>query len=181
MEPNIERTDLDNSSYKENCSHKEDSFSLYVSGFVDGEGCFSVSFRKVSRMTFGVEVRPSFSIGQNKTAKNHKLLKRIRDLLKVGAIRSDSKRKGFYKYETRSLDGIRKNIIPFFKKHPLYTQKSEDFESFCKICSLMAAKQHLNMKGLTDIIDIAEEMNSSGKRRVLLSDIRALLKKNKIK
>lgn len=190
MEPSLERTESNctsddgantNSVSDKSSFSKKELFSSYVSGFVDGEGCFSVSFRRVSRMKFGVEVRPSFSIGQNKTTLNYQLLERIRDLFQVGAIRSDSKRKGFYKYETRSLDDIRKHIIPFFKSYPLYTQKSEDFKYFCKICSLIAAKQHLNTKGLTCIIDIAEKMNPSGKRRILLSDIRALLKKLKIK
>jgi hypothetical protein len=152
-------------------------FCSYISGFVDGEGCFSVSFRKLSRTKLGIEVRPSFSVGQKKTSKNYVLLARIRDIFQGGAIRSDSNRNGFYKYETRSLDHIRKHIIPFFITYPLYTQKSEDFKHFCKICSLMAAKQHLNLKGLTQIIDIAEEMNPSGTRRLVISELRVLLKK----
>ena len=178
MESSLEITNLNRRSDKTNCVIAEDLlFCSYVSGFVDGEGCFSISFRKVERMTFGVEVRPSFSIGQNKTPKNYALLLRIRDLFQGGAIRSDSKRKGFYKYETRSLTHIRKSIIPFFITYPLYTQKSEDFKDFCKICSLIAAKQHLNIKGLTQIVDIAEEMNPSGTRRLRLSEIRVLLKR----
>ena len=152
-------------------------FSFYVSGFVDGEGSFSVSFRELRRTNIGIEVTPSFSIGQNKTVKNYALLLRIRNLFQGGAIRSDSKRNGFYKYETRSLVHIRKYVIPFFTSYPLHTQKSDDFEYFCKICSLMAAKHHLNLKGITQIIDLAEKMNPSGTRRLPISRLRALLKK----
>lgn len=158
---------------------KEDlGFCFYVSGFIDGEGCFTVSFRKLSKMKLGIEVRPSFSVGQNKTKKNYALLMRIQALFQGGGIRSDTKRNGFYKYETRSLSHLCNRVIPFFITYPLYTQKSEDFDYFCKICSLLAAKQHLNLKGLLQIIDLAEKMNPSGTRRLLLSEIRLqLLKK----
>src|SRR5690349_8682325 len=37
----------------------------YISGFVDGEGCFCVSFQPRKRHRFGWEVRPSFSVSQN--------------------------------------------------------------------------------------------------------------------
>lgn len=178
METNRERKDINDFLDKRVCVITDNLFFCsYVSGFVDGEGCFSISFRKVRRMRLGFEIRPSFSIGQKRTPKNYALLLRIRDLFKGGAIRSDSKRNGFYKYETRSLVHIRQSIIPFFTTYPLYTQKSEDFTNFCKICSLIAAKQHLNLDGLTQILDIAEEMNPSGTRRLQISEIRALLKK----
>ena len=151
------------------------SFCFYVSGFVDGEGSFSVSFRKLKRNNVGIEVRVSFSIAQKQTHKNYALLQRIRDLFQGGAIRSDQD--GCYKYETRSLGHIRKHIIPFFINYPLYTSKSSDFENFCKICSLMAAKQHLNNVGVIRIIDIAKDMNPSGTRRITLSQLRVLLEK----
>lgn len=152
-------------------------FAAYVSGFVDGEGCFSVSFRKLGRTRVGLEVKPSFSIGQNRSAKNYELLSRIRDLFEGGSIRSDNKRKGFYKYETRSLSHLRKHVIPFFVTNPLHTQKSEDFKHFCKICSLMSGRQHCNYKGLLQILDIAGKMNVSGTRRYSLLELRAALLK----
>lgn len=37
----------------------------YISGFVDGEGCFSVSFSKRQRFNTGWEIKPSFSVSQN--------------------------------------------------------------------------------------------------------------------
>jgi hypothetical protein len=47
----------------------------YISGFVDGEGCFCVSFQPSKRHRFGWEVRPSFSVSQN--ADRAELLKTI--------------------------------------------------------------------------------------------------------
>jgi hypothetical protein len=39
--------------------------SAYFAGFVDGEGCFTVSFSPRSTLLLGWEVRPSFSVSQN--------------------------------------------------------------------------------------------------------------------
>src|ERR1700704_5619847 len=39
--------------------------SAYFAGFVDGEGCFTVSFSPRSKLLIGWEVRPSFSVSQN--------------------------------------------------------------------------------------------------------------------
>ena len=157
---------------------ESEAFCFYVSGFVDGEGCFSISFRKLNRNALGFETRASFSLGQKQTPTNYKLLERLRLLFEGGGIRKDQD--GCYKYETRALSHLITKIIPFFKKFPLYSSKSEDFDKFCKICSLMAAKQHLNRKGLLQIIDITTDMNPSGIRRLKLLDIRAQLEKNSI-
>lgn len=153
---------------------KEEEFCFYVSGFVDGEGCFSISFRILSRIKIEFETRASFSIAQRRTAANYALLDRIRLLFKGGAIRGD---RNCYKYETRALSHLRAEIIPFFKQYPLYTSKAVDFNNFCKICSLIAAKQHLNKIGLLQILDLVEDMNPSGTRRLDLKKIRAQLEK----
>ncbi len=155
-------------------SQEEESFCFYVSGFIDGEGCFSVTFRHLSKLVVGFETKVSFAVGQKQTKRNYELLDRIRILFNGGSIR-DSKGDNCYKYETRKLAHIRNEIIPFFNKYPLYTSKSNDFLLFSKICSLVAAKQHLNKNGLLQIINLAEGMNPSGKRRTELSKIRAQL------
>lgn len=151
---------------------EKEGFCFYVAGFVDGEGYFSVSFRKLDRNLVKFETRASFSIGQKKTPQNYLILERIRILFQGGSIRGD---RNMYKYETRNLSHIREKIIPFFKKYPLYTSKSIDFIKFCEICSLLAAKQHLNKTGLLKVLDLAETMNPSGTRKVALNQVRAQL------
>jgi LAGLIDADG DNA endonuclease family protein len=39
--------------------------SAYISGYADGEGCFTVSIAPRATLTVGWEVRPSFSVSQN--------------------------------------------------------------------------------------------------------------------
>jgi hypothetical protein len=44
--------------------------SSYVTGFVDGEGSFLVSFSKRAKMLTGIEVRPSFTVSQHERSRN---------------------------------------------------------------------------------------------------------------
>jgi hypothetical protein len=39
--------------------------SAYISGYVDGEGCFTVSISPRAKLKVGWEVRPSLSVSQN--------------------------------------------------------------------------------------------------------------------
>jgi hypothetical protein len=92
-------------------------FAWYVTGFTDGEGCFSISFTQRAKMRTGIEVRPSFCIGQNK--RSLQVLKDVHTYFGCGAIRF-SKRDQLYKYEVRSVKDLQQRIIPHFKKYPLY-------------------------------------------------------------
>ena len=136
----------------------------YLSGFIDGEGCFSVSFTLREKMKYGVEVRPSFSIGQSITKENYLLLEKVKLLLGCGAIRI-SKGDRCYKYETRNLTDIRKRIITFIEAYPLFSSKRNDFLLFAQICSLIANKSHLTPEGIKKVIELAFSMNESGTRK----------------
>ncbi len=137
-------------------------FASYITGFVDGEGTFSVSFSKRTKFKTNLEVRPSFSISQHK--RNLKILQQIHHYFGVGSIRF-SKRDQNYKYEVRSVKDLIQTIIPHFERFPLQTTKAKDFQKFKKICSWVHAKHHLNHDYLRQIIDLAYTMNESGKRK----------------
>jgi len=147
-------------------------FSWYITGFTDGEGCFSISFNRRAKLKTGIEVRPSFSIGQNKHSLQ--VLKDINAYFGCGAIRF-SKADQMYKYEVRSIGDIMKRIIPHFKKFPLQTSKSRDFEIFAKICELIYQSRHLNNKYLEQIIHQSYLMNVSGKRRYTEEELLKIL------
>ena len=138
------------------------TFAYYLCGFADGEACFSVSYRRLSRLKVGIESRPSFSIAQKQNPENYRLLARIRDFLGGGAIRKDAK--GCYKYETRSLEFICHKIIPFFERYKLLSRKQKDFIIFSTICSRMGRKEHLSFEGLLSILELSRSLNPSGTR-----------------
>lgn len=155
----------------------ETQFLHYLCGFVDGEGCFSVSFRILPRLTTGIEVRPSFSLGQKKCPENFLVLEKIKGVLGGGGIRDDNN--GCYKLETRSLPILLESVIPFFLTYPLRTQKARDFAIFSHICSRMEKKQHLHLDGLRAILEESRPLNPLHTRRNSLDDLIALVDKKK--
>ncbi len=152
------------------------NFASYISGFVDGEGCFSVSFTLRAKLKTGIEVRPSFSISQNK--RNYSVLLEIRDFFDCGSIRF-SKKDQNYKYEVRSITDLVKKVVPHFKKFPLKTSKQKDFEIFAQVCGLVLQSKHLNKAYLRKIIEWSYQMNKAGKRKHLKAKLLSVLDKMK--
>src|SRR6266540_1806890 len=134
----------------------------YISGYVDGEGCFTISFSPRSKLRVGWEVRPSFSASQN--ADRAEVLLLMREYFKCGSIRPDRSDKTL-KYEVRSLDDLIERVIPFFEATPLLSSKQRDFERFAAVCRLMRSGAHRTESGLRAIVDLAMAMNASGKRK----------------
>ena len=134
----------------------------YLSGFVDGEGCFCVTFNKSRRHRFGWDVRPSFSVSQNQD--RAEALFRMKEHFGCGHIRPDRSDRTI-KYEVRSIPELIQKIIPHFKSYPLISSKRADFEKFAQIVFRMNEKDHLTEKGFREIASIAEGLNSSAKKR----------------
>jgi len=148
----------------------------YVTGLVEGEGTFAVSFTLRRKLTVGIETRPSFSISQNEA--NLELLKRVYAYFGCGAIRY-SRSDRTYKYEVRSVRDLTKRIIPHFRRYPLQGAKARDFEKFARICEMVHRNLHLNRRHLREIIEIAYSMNPAGKRRHRKGDLLRVLGEDK--
>lgn len=134
----------------------------YISGFTEGEGCFCVSFSRRAKLNTGIEVRPSFSISQNK--RNLELLKKINKFFRCGAIRF-SRRDQNYKFEVRSIKDLTNIMIPFFEKNPLIGVKKNDFQNFKLVCEMIKRNEHRNKKKMVELINYAYQINCSGKRK----------------
>ena len=149
----------------------------YVTGFIEGEGCFSVSFSLRQKMKLGVEVRPSFSVSQHKRNKNIILL--LQEFFGVGGVRY-SRHDQNYKYEVRGLDDLLMIIIPHFEKYPLKTTKAYDMKAFKKVCILMKQNKHLSKEGMKNIIQLSSKMNPSGKRKYTPDQLLRTISKMKV-
>jgi len=134
----------------------------YVTGLIEGEGCFHISFSFRKKLKVGVETRPSFSISLN--ARDLVLLQGVHQYFGCGAIRY-SKGDRTYKYESRSINDLISTIIPHFEKYALHGSKLNDFVRFAEICRSVNANEHLNGEKLKCIVESAFEMNPSGKRK----------------
>lgn len=134
----------------------------YITGYVDGEGCFTVTFNRKPKALLGWEFRPSFSVSQNEDRRQ--VLDIIQKYFGCGYIRRDYADKTV-KYEVRDHNDLMHKIIPHFERFPLLSSKQKDFKLFEKICELVNRGIHLRKDGFIEIIHLAYQMNGSGKRR----------------
>ena len=136
--------------------------SAYISGYADGEGCFTVSIAPRAKLSVGWEVRPSFSVSQN--GDRAEVLHALQAYFGCGSIRPDRSDKTL-KWETRRLEDLLDRVIPHFESYPLLSGKRLDFERFAAVCRLMADGEDRRREGLVKIVELARMMNPSGKRR----------------
>jgi hypothetical protein len=122
----------------------------WIVGFVDGEGCFSVSIFKNRTSKHGFQVMPEFVVTQGQ--KSLSSLEEIKDFFDCGSIfinrRYDNHKENIYRYCVRSLKDLHEIIIPFFKQNQLRTYKVNDFTIFCEAVELMMHRHHLTLEGL---------------------------------
>lgn len=134
----------------------------YISGYVDGEGCFSVSFSIRPKLKVGWEVKPSFAVAQN--FDRREVLDLMMEYFGCGHIRKNTADKTL-KYEIRSLNELLLKVIPHFHSFPLLSSKQKDFLLLEEVCKRMKELKHLESQGFQEIVEIAHKMNTSGKRK----------------
>lgn len=121
-------------------------------------------------MTVGWEVKPSFAVGQNHD--RAEVLHIMQEYFGCGHIRRDFIGNNHtLKYEVRKLDDLTKIIIPHFESFTLLSSKQNDFTLFTQICCLLQQEEHRHLKGLERILDLAFQMNASGRRKYSKKDI----------
>jgi hypothetical protein len=151
--------------------------SYYISGFVDGEGCFSITIQKSKNVKLGVQVIPEFHVSQHQ--RRTQVLEFIKERFGCGYIKPNNRNNPkdlTSVYVVRNLADIRNKIVPFFKKYPLFSSKQQDFEKFEKVVVEMSKGEHLNKNGLSKILKLAFSMNDSGRyRKLKIEDVMSCL------
>ena len=89
--------------------YSREFLSVYIFGYADGEGCFTVSISPRPRLRVGWEVRPSFSVSQN--GDRAEVLHALQAYFGCGSIRPDRSDKTL-KWETRRLEDLLERVIP---------------------------------------------------------------------
>ena len=132
----------------------------WVTGFVDGEGCFHVGINSQPEMRVGFQVLPEFTVVQHE--RDVQLLHALKDQFGCGVVRSNHGDR--MAYRVRSLEHLLQSIVPFFVRHPLRSQKRFDFEKFRRVVLMMESGEHLTPEGLEKIRDLASQMNRGRSR-----------------
>jgi len=184
---NTTRTALKKPELPDNQQERLNELAHWIRGFVDGEGCFGVSFiaqpdiidpsrpfgRRKSYKT-GYQVGHYFSVVQGERSK--KCLKLIMNFFNVGKIyinrRHDNHKENLWHYCVTRRDDLLKVIIPFFETNPLLSAKQADFEIFAEIVGMTSRKEHKSFDGLIKIAKMTEKMNHKKSREKLIRILR---------
>ena len=135
----------------------------WVVGFVDGEGCFSVSIhRHLGVRSYGWQINPVFQVSQHRDVRH--ALDALIPFFGCGFVRSKGPQSRVLTFGVGRRQDLRERIIPFFEAHPLVV-KDRDFRLFVEISDLMERKLHFTTEGFEHIVRLAFAMNANGKQR----------------
>ena len=122
---------------------------LYISGFVDGEGCFGFQFRKDIRherpgSPAYYSWKAQFMITARKDEKD--LFERIKTFFGCGSIYKQLDHE--IHYCVANIDDLKNIISPFFKKYQLQGKKQHDFALWAEAVDILYKnkKQKVNIK-----------------------------------
>jgi hypothetical protein len=132
----------------------------WITGFVDGEGCFFIGINKHPEMTAGHQVLPEFTVVQHK--RDVQILYAFKEHFGCGVVRKNHGDR--MAYRVRSIKHLLERIVPFFVKHPLKSKKRADFEKFRRVLLMMETGDHLKPEGVEEIRRIAAQMNRGQSR-----------------
>jgi hypothetical protein len=136
----------------------------WVCGFVDGEGCFSVSIHRNPhvRRTRGWQLNAVFQVSQHRDSWS--VLEELASFFGCGKVRSKGRDSRVAVYAVDRLNDLEEIILPFFEAHPLLV-KRQDFSTFAVIVRSLRRKEHLEPAGFERVVRLAFGMNANGKQR----------------
>src|SRR5436309_13784951 len=116
----------------------------YITGFVDGEGCFLINVHRRLDCKLGYYVSLAFKIKLH--TRDLIILNKIKDFFnQKGTV--IQRKDGYSEYIVTSIKDI-ECIIHHFDKYFLVTQKSSDNMLFKQVYELVKSKEHLTIEGL---------------------------------
>ncbi len=136
----------------------------WVVGFVDGEGCFSVSIHRngLAKSTGGWQLLPVFHVYQHERYRI--VLEQLVTVFGCGKVRSKGRNSSVMTYAVNSLADLNERVVPYFQRYPPVV-KRRDFEIFAEIVAAMVRKDHLRYEQFEHLVRLAYAMNFAGKQR----------------
>lgn len=130
-----------------------------ITGYFDGEGCFSVTIYKNPKMKTGISF--TFSVEMKQHSNSAHILKGVQQYFNnKGHISFSNKHKSVMRFKISKLNDILNLVIPHFDKYPLITSKNLNYIDFKKVMFIIKSGEHLTEDGVKKIMDITNQMNT---------------------
>jgi hypothetical protein len=130
----------------------------WISGFIDGEGCFNISITKHPQVKVGYNVQLKMHVTQH--IKSVNALYAIKEYFGCGSMVVHNKLADRMRYQITAIAEIRHVLIPFLEEHPLLTSKFLNYLDFKKAVDLVSNKKHLTLEGIEQLRILAKGMNT---------------------
>jgi LAGLIDADG endonuclease len=148
--------------------NQQERLNDYLAGYVDGEGSFHVAVQRTPSTRFGWQLVPEFHVSQN--PERASILELLQVRLGCGRIRPNARAGGRDRslvYVVRRREDLMDKVIPFFRAHPILSEKRLEFETFAAIVAAMENREHLSAEGFQRLLNLAVAMNGGGRYRRL--------------
>jgi LAGLIDADG endonuclease len=144
--------------------NQQERLDGYISGYVDGEGCFAVAVNRNPSCRTGYQLVPEFHVSQN--GDRAQVLSLIQTRLGgSGYIKPNGRKDRALVLVIRKREHLLQRVIPFFERSPLLSSKQREFESFARIVRAMAIGHHRTESGFAKLLTEALAMNGGGRHR----------------
>ena len=147
----------------------QEQFVYYLTGFIDGEGCFCIALKNQKTAKVRWVLDPIFHVTQHS---NHKeILYDLQKMFGCGIIIKKYGQPDTMQFVVQSRRELVDKIIPFFKKYNLITKK-KDFDIFAEVVEALDQHKHGDINEFKKLLKKVFQMNGGGKqRRYKLDDV----------
>lgn len=130
----------------------------HISGIIDGDGSFFISFLKNG------QIKTGFNITSDKASKP--LLESIKKQLKnIGSIQEGSKNE--LVYTVNGINQITDVLIPFMDNNPIFSERALHYEKVKTVSLKLKTEKPLTLDSKIKIVELYYDMNKKGKHRNL--------------
>lgn len=141
--------------YEEITENLSDEF---ISGIIDGDGSFFISFQKDGNIKTGFNI--------TNEPDSRPLLEKIKaQLQNIGSIQEGSKNE--LVYTVNGINQINEVLIPFIDRSPIFSERALHYLNFKSVSLLLKRENPLSLQSKLEIVELAYDMNKKGKRRSL--------------
>lgn len=121
----------------------------YLTGFIDGEGSFSISVKRQAGTRFGWVLDPVFHVAQSE--EHMEVLEMLRDAFQCGRIQDKHGSPGVKEFVVDNRRQLVEKVIPLLRKYKLIVKK-ERFELFAEIVESLERGEHRTKEGFKRLV-----------------------------
>lgn len=129
----------------------------WISGFVSGEGNFSLVIRANNEYKARYRTDIVFEVSQH--SRDKLLLQKFISFFNCGLLKKDS-RYSTYSFKVSNHKDIIEKIVPFFEVYSIKGVKALDFIDWAKGVEIIKSKKHLTVSGINELQTIKGNMNT---------------------